>query len=117
MHKILWDFEIQTYHLILARRPDQIIINKKKESLLYSGLWVEISFLKDAGLCWQDFFRLHRRKWIRDVTGTNTVFDVEEGNRKLGLFGEKTLVEADHSKSTTALDLRGTCGVMKFPLE
>ena len=29
MHKILWDFEIQTDHLISARQPDFIIINKK----------------------------------------------------------------------------------------
>ena len=30
MHKLLWDFNIQTDHLIPARRPDLIIINKKK---------------------------------------------------------------------------------------
>ena len=30
-HKLLWDFDIQTDHLILARRPDLIIINKKKK--------------------------------------------------------------------------------------
>ena len=30
-HKLLWDFDIQTYHLISARRPDLIIINKKKK--------------------------------------------------------------------------------------
>ena len=29
-HKLLWDFEIQTDHLISARRPDLIIIKKKK---------------------------------------------------------------------------------------
>ena len=29
-HKLIWDFNIQTDHLILARRPDLIIINKKK---------------------------------------------------------------------------------------
>ena len=29
-HKLLWDFKIQTDHLIPARRPDRIIINKKK---------------------------------------------------------------------------------------
>ena len=29
-HKLLWDFEIQTDHLILARRLDLVIINKKK---------------------------------------------------------------------------------------
>ena len=30
-HKLLWDFDIQTDHLILARRPDLIIINQKKK--------------------------------------------------------------------------------------
>ena len=29
-HKLLWDFNIQTDHLMPARRPDLIIINKKK---------------------------------------------------------------------------------------
>ena len=29
-HKLLWDFDIQTDHLISPRRPDIIIINKKK---------------------------------------------------------------------------------------
>ena len=32
-HKLLWNFDIQTDHLILARRPDLIIINKKKIEL------------------------------------------------------------------------------------
>ena len=31
MHKILWDFEIQTNHLILARWPDLKIVNNKRE--------------------------------------------------------------------------------------
>ena len=30
-YKLLWDFDIQTDHLISARRPDLIIINKKKK--------------------------------------------------------------------------------------
>ena len=29
---VLWDFEIQTDHLISARRPDFVIINKKKST-------------------------------------------------------------------------------------
>ena len=29
-HKILRDFEIETDHRILARRPDLVLINKKK---------------------------------------------------------------------------------------
>ena len=30
MHKLLWDFDIQTNHVISARRPDFIVIKKKK---------------------------------------------------------------------------------------
>ena len=37
-HKLLWDFNIQTDHLILARRPDLIIINKKRKSAKLSTL-------------------------------------------------------------------------------
>ena len=33
-HKLLWDFDIHTDHLISARRPDLIIINKKRENWL-----------------------------------------------------------------------------------
>ena len=36
--KILWDFEIQTNQQIPARRPDLLIINKKKENLPNCGL-------------------------------------------------------------------------------
>ena len=31
-HQFLWDFDIQTDHLISARRPALIIINKKKKT-------------------------------------------------------------------------------------
>ena len=31
-HKLQWNFNIQTDHLIPARRPDLIIINKKKRT-------------------------------------------------------------------------------------
>ena len=34
-HKLLWGFNKQTDHLILARRPDLIIINKKKKKRIY----------------------------------------------------------------------------------
>ena len=36
--KLLWDFDIQTDHLIPARRPDLIIINKKREIAKLSTL-------------------------------------------------------------------------------
>ena len=31
-HKLLWDFDIHTDHLISTKRPDLIIINKKKRT-------------------------------------------------------------------------------------
>ena len=31
MHKLLWDFETQKDHLILARRPNLVIVNKKEK--------------------------------------------------------------------------------------
>ena len=37
-HKLLWDFEIQTDHLISARRPGLIIINKNRKSARLSTL-------------------------------------------------------------------------------
>ena len=31
-HKLLWDFDIQTDHLMSTRRPDLIIINKRRRT-------------------------------------------------------------------------------------
>ena len=33
--KLIWDFDVQTDHLISARRPDLIIINKRKKKRIY----------------------------------------------------------------------------------
>ena len=33
-HKLLWDFNIQTDHLIPTRKPDLIIINNKKRKFV-----------------------------------------------------------------------------------
>ena len=32
-YKILWDFSIQTDHVIEARRPDLVVVDKKETSL------------------------------------------------------------------------------------
>ena len=32
LHKTLWDLEMQTDHSISARRPDVVLINKKKRT-------------------------------------------------------------------------------------
>ena len=37
-HKLLWEFDVQTDHLISARRPALIMNKKKEENLLNYGL-------------------------------------------------------------------------------
>ena len=39
MHKVIWDFEIQTDHLSSARRPGLVIVNKKQQQQKNSGFW------------------------------------------------------------------------------
>ena len=49
-HKLLWDFDIQTDHLISARRPDLIINNNKKERKKRKKLrtWKIVDFVVPA---------------------------------------------------------------------
>ena len=46
-HKILWDFDIQTDHLISARRSDLKIINNKKEKRKKIGKIVDFAVPAD----------------------------------------------------------------------
>ena len=55
--KILWDFEIQTDHLMLVRRPDLVIINKKKRTCCIVDFAVPVD---------------HRVKIKESKKGTNT---------------------------------------------
>ncbi len=74
-HKLLWDFNIQTDHLISARRPDLIIINndEKEENLQNCGLYypgwpqnkTEKSEKKDKYL---DLAREMKKLWNMKVT-------------------------------------------------
>ena len=42
IHKLIWDFEVKTDHLISTRRPHLIIINRKRELV---KLWTFLSGL------------------------------------------------------------------------
>ena len=37
-YKIMWDFSIQTDHLIEARRPDLVVVDKKERSCKFPGI-------------------------------------------------------------------------------
>ena len=41
--ELLWDFRIQAHHLLLARQPDLIIINKDKKKRELAKLWILLS--------------------------------------------------------------------------
>ena len=62
------------------------------------------------------FFYLHRRKWICDVTGTNTILDVEAGNRKLGLFWRRLWEERTAQKGAPRLTAENHVVWRNFPL-
>ena len=64
------DFEIQTDYLISARRPEQAIVNKKKENLPNSGVAVPVDHrikLKESenGEKYLDFARELKRKTMK----------------------------------------------------
>ena len=46
-HKLQWDFDIQTDHLISARRPDLIIIKKEKREKKRTCKIVDFAVLVD----------------------------------------------------------------------
>ena len=58
-HKLLWDFDRETDHLISARRPDLIIINNKKSPLpnLWWLYWVRQLQLVSPSLSYSVFFQ------------------------------------------------------------
>ena len=70
-HKLLWDFNIQTDHLIPAKRSDFIIINKKKREfeklsiLLSHRINLKESEKKDKYL---DLARELKKLWNMKVT-------------------------------------------------
>ena len=53
-HKLLWDFDIQMDHLILARRPDLIIINKKKKICQIVDFAVPADTLNKTERMWKE---------------------------------------------------------------
>ena len=79
-HKLQWDFDIHTDHLISARRLDQIIINKKKRTCKI----VDFAVLADHRIklkeCekkdkYLDLARELKKLWNMQVTSIPIVID------------------------------------------
>ena len=70
-HKLPWDFNIQTDHLIPARRPDLIIINKKKRICKIVDYAVPADYrinLKECAKKYLDLARELKKLWNMKVT-------------------------------------------------
>ena len=72
-HKLLWAFDIQTDHLIPARRPDLIIINKKKRTCKIVHFAVPADHRIKQKECekkdkYLDFAREMKKLWNMQVT-------------------------------------------------
>ena len=72
-HKILWDFDIHLDHLISARRPDLIIINKNKRTCKIVGFAVPADHRIKPIKCekmgkYLDFARESKKLWNMKVT-------------------------------------------------
>ena len=72
-HKLLWDFNIQRYHLFPARRPDLIIINKKKRTCKTVGFAVPADHRIKQKECekkdkYLDLARELKKLWNMQVT-------------------------------------------------
>ena len=81
MQKLLWDFNIQTDHLILTRRPDLIIINKKKRTCKIVNFAVLADHRIKLKECekkdkYLDLARELKKLWNMQVTIIPIVIDV-----------------------------------------
>ena len=104
MHKLLRDFEIQTDHLILARQPDLVIINKK--NLLNSGPccsgWPQIKIESSKKKAkYFNFAKELKKLWNIKVTVIliviGTLGTVTKGLVQIWGLGNKRM-SRDHSK-------------------
>ena len=88
-HKPLWDFNIQMDHLIPARRPDLIIINKKKRICKIADFAVPTDHRINLKKCEKkdkslDLARELKKLWIMKVS---TVIGVMKVSIVIGAFG------------------------------
>ena len=72
-HKLQWDFDIDTDHLISTRRPDLIIINKKKRTCKIVGFFVPADHRIKLKKCekknkYLDLARELKKLWNMQVT-------------------------------------------------
>ena len=106
-HKLLWDFDIQTDHLISARRPDLIIINKKKRkfaklSTLLFRLTTEYNWKNVK----RDLVRELKKLWNMKVTIIPIVIGLYQLWRTSGDHPNYYIIENGQNTEKSPGDLR-----------
>ena len=99
-HKFLWNLDIQTDHLISARRPDLIIINKRSRICEIADFAVSADHRIKLKECekkdkYLDFARELKKRWNMNVTIIPIV---------IGVFGT---VARELLKGQEDLEIRG----------
>ena len=121
-HKLLWDFDIHTDHLISARRPDLLIINKKKRIPKIVDFAVSVDHRIKLKECekkdkYLDLTRELKKLWNVTVTIVSIVIGAF-GTVNKGLFkGPEDLKIGGRVKTIQTITLLGTDGILRRVLE
>ena len=122
-HKLLWDFDIQTDHLISARRPDLITINnKKKEICKIVDFAVPADHRIKLKKCekrdkYPDFARELKKLWNMKVTIIPIVIGAFGTVTKGLLKGRKDLEVGDLVETIQTTALLKTTRILRRVLE
>ena len=121
-HNLLWDFNIQTDHLIPARRPDLKIINKKKRICKIVDFAVPADHrikLKECAKMdkYLDLARELKKLWNMKVTIVSIVIDAFVTITKGLLKGQEDLEVGGRVESIQITALLRTARVLRRVLE
>ena len=121
-HKLLWDFYIQTDHLISARRPDLIIINKKKRTCKIVDFAVPANHRIKLKECekkdkYLDLARELKKLWNMKVTIIPIVIDAFETVTKELLKGLEDLEVGSRVETIQTTALLRTARILRRVLE
>ena len=122
IHKLLWDFNIQTDHLIPARKPDLIIINKKKRNCKIVDFAIPADHRINLKECakkdmYLDLVRELKKLWNMKVTIVPIVIDAFGTITKGFLKGLEDLEVGGRVETIQMTALLRTARILRRALE
>ena len=122
IHKLQWDFDIHTDHLISARRPDLIIINQKKRTYKIVDFAVLAEHRIKSKECekkdkYLDLARELKKLWSKQVTIIPIVIGAFGTVTKGLLKGLEDLEVSRRVETIQTTTLLRTAGILRRVLE